>query len=57
MKIDMVTYTSTFLRGIQNISRGNYTNFNLSRVTRSWAIGLGITKQPMVKPYGRSRVG
>ena len=57
MKINMITYTSTFLRGIQNISRGNYTSFNLSTVTRSWAIILGIRKQPVVKPYRRSRAG
>ena len=57
MKINMITYTSTFLRGIQNISRGNYTSLNLSTVTRSWAIALGIRKQPMVKPYRRSRAG
>ena len=55
MKINMITYTSTFLRGIQNISRGNYTSFNLSTVTRSWAKALGIRKQPMVKLYRRSR--
>ena len=53
----MIKYTSTFLRGIQNISRGNYTSFNLSTVTRSWAMALGIRKQPMVKPYRRSRAG
>ena len=57
MKINMITYTSTFPRGIWNISKGNYTSFNLSTVTRSWAIALGIRKQPMVKPYRRSRVG
>ena len=51
----MIAYTSTFLRGIQNISRGNYIRFNLGTVTRSWAIALGIRKQPMVKPYRRSR--
>ena len=53
----MITYTSTFLRDIQNVSRGNYTSFNLSTVSRSWAIALGIRKQPMVKPYRRSRAG
>ena len=53
----MITYTSTFLRGIQNISRGNYTSFNLSTITRSWAIALGIRKQPMMKLYMRSRAG
>ena len=55
MKINMITYTFTFLRGIQNISWGNYTSFNLSTVTRSWAIALGIRNQPMVKPCRRSR--
>ena len=53
----MIKYRSTFLRGIRNISRGNYTSFNLSTVTRSWTIALGIRKQPMVKPYRRSRAG
>ena len=52
----MITYMSTFLRGIWNISRGNYTSFNLSTVTRSWAIALGIRKQPIVT-YRRSREG
>ena len=53
----MITYISTFLRGIQNISRGNYISFNLSTVTRSWAIAFCIRKQPVVKPYRRSRAG
>ena len=53
----MITYTSTFLRSIWNISRGNYTSFNLSTVTRSWAIALDIRKQPIVRPYRRSRAG
>ena len=57
MKINMITYTSTFLKSIWNTSRGNYTSFNLSTVTRSWAIALGIRKQPMVKPLRRFRAG
>ena len=57
MKINMITCTSTFLRGMQNISRGNYTRFNLSTVMRSWVIALGIRKQPMVKSYRISMAG
>ena len=53
---NQLDYIHIYISG-RNIYRGNYTSFNLSTVTRSWAIALGIRMQPMVKPYRRSRAG